>query len=60
MYGTITMKQLRAGMAARKAAYKLAQTKSEKAAIMDGALRMLRLISVLSAVGLVASASTFV
>ena len=60
MDGTITMKQLRAGMAARKAAYKLAQTKSEKAAIMDGSIKMMRPISVLLAFSLVASAATFV
>ena len=52
MFNTIKMKQVRKGMAARKAALKVAQEKSKKEAIMDGSIKMMRPISVLLTFGL--------
>ena len=52
IFGTITMKQVRKGMAARKSAYKVAEEKSKKAAIMSGSIKMMRPISVLLTFGL--------
>ena len=52
MFNTIKMKQVRKGMAARKAALKVAEEKSKKAAVMDGSIKMMRPISVLLTFGL--------
>ena len=60
MYGTITMKEVRKGMLARKSALKAAEEKSFQSAIKDRTIHMMRPISVLLAFSLVASAATFV
>ena len=53
------MKQVRKSMAVRKAALKVAEEKSKKAAIMSGSIKMMRPISVLLATGLVINGSVF-
>ena len=61
MYGTKSIKELKQGTALRKAKYQRAQRLSWEDAIRRGALRIIRLISILLAVGtLVMSSAKFV